>query len=212
MSLLNEISTFLQQGRLPKVKELVTQAIEEGIAPNEILESGLLAGMSVIGEKFRNNEVFVPEVLIAARALNGGISILQPYLTAAGVKAKGKAVIGTVKGDLHDIGKNMVKMMLEGKGLSVVDLGVNVPAETFIDAAIENDVDIICCSALLTTTMGEMKNIIDAAVERGVREQFKIMIGGAPITQGYCDLIKADCYTVDAASAADAAAEFCLQN
>ena len=209
MSILNDISTFLQQGRSPKVKELVQQAIDDGINPKDILDAGLLAGMGVIGEKFKNNEVFVPEVLIAARALNGGLAILKPHLTASGVEAKGKAVIGTVKGDLHDIGKNMVKMMLEGRGLEVIDLGVDVSAEKFIDSAVEHNVDIICCSALLTTTMGEMKSVVDMAIEKGVRDRFKIMIGGAPITQSYCDSICADCYTEDAASAADAALAFC---
>ena len=129
MAILEEISTFLQQGRAPKVKELVQQAIDEGIEPQKILEEGLLSGMNIVGEKFKNNEVFVPEVLVAARAMNMGVGVLKPYLVQAGVESKGTAVIGTVKGDLHDIGKNLVKMMLEGKGLTVVDLGVDVPAE-----------------------------------------------------------------------------------
>ena len=210
MVILNEISEFLQKGRKPKVEELVKQAIEEGIAPKEILEEGLLDGMGVIGEKFKNNEVFVPEVLIAARAMNAGIAILKPYLSAEGVESKGTVVIGTVKGDLHDIGKNLVKMMMEGKGLNVVDLGVDVTPEQFIDAAIENDAQIIACSALLTTTMGEMKNVVDTLNEKGIRDKFKVMIGGAPVTQNYCDQIGADCYTSDAASASDAAYNFCI--
>ena len=212
MSILQEISTLLQQGRMPKVKELVSQAIEDGVAPKQILEEGLLAGMSVIGEKFKNNEIFVPEVLIAARAMNGGVEILKPYLVSAGVESKGTVVIGTVKGDLHDIGKNLVKMMLEGKGLNVIDLGVDVAPETFVEKAKEVNAQIICCSALLTTTMGEMKNVVEKAQEAGIRDDVKIMIGGAPVTQNFCDSIGADVYTPDAASAADAALALCQGN
>ena len=191
MAILEEISSFLQKGRAPKVKELVQQALDEGVPPQEILEKGLLDGMSIVGEKFKNNEVFVPEVLVAARAMNAGV-----------------AVIGTVKGDLHDIGKNLVKMMLEGKGIHVVDLGVDVSAEQFVQAAVDNNADLICCSALLTTTMSEMKNVVELAEEKGLRDQVKIMIGGAPITQSFCDSIGADCYTADAASCADEAIKF----
>lgn len=209
MSILTEISELLQKGRAPMVKEKVQAAIDEGIDAKAILEEGLLSGMGIIGEKFKNNEVFVPEVLIAARAMNMGVEVLKPYLAEAGVESKGTAVIGTVKGDLHDIGKNLVKMMLEGKGINVVDLGTDVAPEAFIDAAIENNAKIICCSALLTTTMGEMKNVVEAAVAKGVRDDVKIMVGGAPVTQEFCDSIGADCYTSDAASAADAALSFC---
>ncbi|NLN81823.1 MAG: cobalamin-binding protein [Clostridiales bacterium] len=209
MGILEEISSLMQQGRAPKVKELVQQAIDEGVSPKEILEKGLLGAMSIIGDKFKKNEIFVPEVLIAARAMNAGVSILKPYLVEAGVESKGTAVIGTVKGDLHDIGKNLVKMMLEGKGLNVIDLGVDVPAEDFVKAAQENNADIICCSALLTTTMGEMKNVVAAAAAAGIRDKVKIMVGGAPITQSFCDSIGADCYSPDAASAADAALALC---
>ena len=209
MAILEDICTLLQQGRAPKVKELVGQAIEEGIPPKQILEEGLLSGMSIVGEKFKNNEVFVPEVLIAARAMNAGIEILKPHLVSEGVESKGTAVIGTVKGDLHDIGKNLVKMMLEGKGLEVFDLGVDVDADTFVNAAKEHNAQIICCSALLTTTMGEMKNVVDKVAEAGMQDKVKIMIGGAPITQSYCDSIGADYYTSDAASAADVALEIC---
>jgi len=209
MSIIQEISTLLQQGRAPKVKELVQQAIDDGISPKEILEEGLLSGMGIIGEKFKNNEVFVPEVLIAARAMNAGVEILKPHLISAGVESKGTAVLGTVKGDLHDIGKNLVKMMLEGKGLTVVDLGVDVSADTFIEKAKENNADIICCSALLTTTMGEMKNVVEKAQKAGIRDSIKIMIGGAPVTQNFCDSIGADFYTSDAASASDVALQIC---
>ncbi len=209
MAILEDICTLLQQGRAPKVKELVGQAIEEGVPPKQILEEGLLSGMSIVGEKFKNNEVFVPEVLIAARVMNAGIEILKPHLVSEGVESKGTAVIGTVKGDLHDIGKNLVKMMLEGKGLEVFDLGVDVDADTFVNAAKEHNAQIICCSALLTTTMGEMKNVVEKVAEAGMQDKVKIMIGGAPITQSYCDSIGADYYTSDAASAADVALEIC---
>lgn len=209
MAILEEISTFLQNGRTPKVKELVQKAIDEGVEPAKILNEGLLSGMDVVGEKFKNNEVFVPEVLIAARAMNAGVAILKPYLVSAGVESKGTAVIGTVKGDLHDIGKNLVKMMLEGKGLNVIDLGVDVSAEQYYNAAMENNAQIVCCSALLTTTMSEMKNVVDYFTEKGQRDKVKIMVGGAPVTQSFCDSIGADCYTPDAASAADAALAFC---
>jgi len=210
MSILQEMSTLLQQGRAPKVKELVGQAIEEGISPKQILEEGLLIGMNIIGEKFKNNEVFVPEVLIAARAMNAGVEILKPYLVSEGVEVKGTVVLGTVKGDLHDIGKNLVKMMLEGKGLNVIDLGVDVAPEAFIEKAKEVNAQIICCSALLTTTMGEMKNVVEKAKEEGIRDSVKIMVGGAPVTQQFCESIGADIYTVDAASCADEALKLCL--
>lgn len=205
MSILTEISENLQKGKAKDVKELVQTAIDRGITAKEILNSGLIAGMDVIGTKFRNNEVYVPDVLIAARAMNMGAVLLKPLLVAEGVKPIGKLIIGTVKGDLHDIGKNLVKMMMEGKGIEVVDLGVDVDAETFIEKAIENDVEIIALSALLTTTMESMKSVVKLAEEKGVREKFTIMIGGAPITQSYCENIGADIYSPDAGSAAEAA-------
>ena len=208
MEILHDISTLLQQGRAPKVKEKVQEALDQGISAKDILEEGLLSGMSVIGEKFKNNEVYVPEVLIAARAMNAGVALLKPYLVDAGVEAKGTVVIGTVKGDLHDIGKNLVKMMMEGKGLNVVDLGVDVSAEQFVSAAKENNADIIACSALLTTTMTEMKNVVDAVKAESL--DVKVMVGGAPVTQNFCDSIGANSYTADAASAADAALALCM--
>lgn len=207
MNYLEEISSFMQQGRAPKVKELVSQALEEGISAKDILEQGLLAGMSVVGEKFKNNQVYVPEVLIAARAMNAGVMILKPYLTEEGVEATGTVVLGTVKGDLHDIGKNLVKMMMEGKGLNVIDLGVDVAPEKFVEQAVANNADIIACSALLTTTMGEMKNVVELVRSKNL--DFKIMIGGAPINENFCKTIGADFYTPDAASAADKALEIC---
>jgi corrinoid protein of di/trimethylamine methyltransferase len=207
--LLNEISENLQHGKAKVVKELVQKAVDEGIAPDVILNEGLLSGMNIIGEKFKNNEVYVPEVLVAARAMNMGAQVLKPYLEKAGVKAAGRVCIGTVQGDLHDIGKNLVKMMMEGKGLEVIDLGTDVAPETFIQTAIEQNCQIICCSALLTTTMGVMGEVVKKAEEAGIRDKVKIMIGGAPVSQEFCDRIGADCYTSDAASAADAAAAFC---
>jgi len=209
MVTLSEISEKLQQGRGKIVAELVQQALDEGCAPADILNEGLLAGMSVIGEKFKNNEVYVPEVLIAARAMNMGTQILKPHLAASGVTAVGKVCIGTVQGDLHDIGKNLVKMMLEGKGLEVVDLGTDVPAEKFVQTAIEQECQVICCSALLTTTMSVMDEVVKAAEAAGIRDKVKIMIGGAPVNEDYCKKIGADIYTPDAASAADAAVAFC---
>jgi corrinoid protein of di/trimethylamine methyltransferase len=206
VSILNEISQYLQQGRAKNVKELVQKALDEGIDAKTVLDEGLLAGMSVIGAKFKNNEVYVPEVLIAARAMNAGTEILKPLLASSGVKAVGKVVLGTVKGDLHDIGKNLVRMMMEGKGLEVVDIGIDVPSEKFINTAKETGAQIIACSALLTTTMNEMKSVVEAAKEAGIRDQITIMVGGAPVTDSFCKSIGADIYTSDAASAADAAA------
>lgn len=209
MSILVEISENLQKGKAKIVKELVQKALDEGHSPEQILNEGLLYGMGIVGEKFKNNEVYVPEVLVSARAMNMGTQILKPYLAEAGVQAAGKVCIGTVQGDLHDIGKNLVKMMLEGKGLEVIDLGTDVPAETFVKTAIEQNCQVICCSALLTTTMNVMGDVVKAAEAAGIRDKVKIMVGGAPVNQEFCDLIGADCYTVDAASAADAAVAFC---
>lgn len=209
MNLLNEISENLQIGRAKLVKQLVQQAIDEGIDAEKILKEGLLFGMGIIGEKFKRDEVYVPDVLIAARAMNAGTELLRPLLASSGVKASGKVVLGTVAGDLHDIGKNLVRMMMEGKGLEVIDIGVDVPAEKFIETAIKEEAQIIACSALLTTTMGEIQNVVKAAEDAGIRRKVTIMIGGAPVTQSFCDKVAADIYTSDAASAADAAAKVC---
>lgn len=165
--------------------------------------------MDVVGEKFKNNEVFVPEVLVAARAMNMGAQLLKPLMQEAGVEAKGKVCIGTVRGDLHDIGKNLVKMMMEGKGLEVIDLGTDVSPETYVQTAIDQNCQIICCSALLTTTMNTMEEVVKKVEEAGIHDKVKIMVGGAPVTQTFCDQIGADCYTPDAASAADAAVAIC---
>ena len=206
---LNEISLQLQAGKAKVVKTLVQQAIDEGIPAEKILNEGLLAGMDVIGEKFKNNEVFVPEVLVAARAMNMGAKLLKPLLAESGVKTNGKVCIGTVKGDLHDIGKNLVKMMMEGKGLEVVDLGTDVDPETYVKTAVEQNCQVICCSALLTTTMSVMADVVKAAEEAGIRDKVKIMVGGAPVTDAFCQQIGADAYTADATSCAEKAVEFC---
>ena len=205
---LQEISVQLQNGKARDVQALVQQAIDEGIPAEEILQKGLLAGMDIVGVRFKNNEIFVPNVMMSARAMNMGAALLKPLLAAQGVQAAGKVCIGTVEGDLHDIGKNLVKMMLEGKGFEVVDLGTNVSAEAFVQGAIDHGCQIICCSALLTTTMGVMKDVVACAEKAGIRDRVKIMIGGAPVTDDYCKMIGADAYTPDAASAADKALSF----
>lgn len=209
MSILSEISENLQKGKHKIVKELVQQALDEGVKPADILNEGLLDGMNVVGEKFKNNEVYVPEVLMAARAMNMGTAVLKPHLIAEGVSATGRVCLGTVQGDLHDIGKNLVKMMLEGKGLEVIDLGTDVAPETFVQTAIDENCQVICCSALLTTTMSVMGDVVKAAEAAGVRDKVKIMIGGAPVNEEFRREIGADVYTSDAASAADAAVELC---
>lgn len=209
MSILTDISENMQRGKAKVVKELVRQAIDQGLPAQQILEEGLLSGMSVIGEKFKNNEIFVPEVLVAARAMNAGSELLKPLLMENGVKASGKVCIGTVRGDLHDIGKNLVKMMMEGKGLEVIDLGVDVAPETYVETAKNEGCQIICCSALLTTTMSVMGDVVKAAETAGIRDQVKIMIGGAPVTEAFCQQIGADKYTPDGATATDTAVALC---
>ena len=209
MSILNEISQNLQIGKAKIVKELVQKAVDEGLSPESILKEGLLDGMGIIGDKFKKDEIYVPDVLIAARAMTAGTEILKPLLASSGVTSAGKVVLGTVSGDLHDIGKNLVRMMMEGKGLEVIDLGVDVSAEKFVQTAIAENAQIIACSALLTTTMGEIEAVVKAATAAGIRDKITIMIGGAPVTQSFCDKVAADIYTADAASAADEAAKVC---
>ena len=203
MSVINQIAENLMKGKANDVKALVEKALAEGIAPASILNDGLLAGMGVIGERFKKNEVYVPEVLIAARAMKAGMSILQPKLAGAGVQPRGVAVVGTVKGDLHDIGKNLVCMMLEGAGFKVVDAGIDVPPEKFVQVAKDNGAQIVGVSALLTTTMTNMRAVVEAIKASDLK--VKVMIGGAPVTQAFCDEIGADGYAPDAASAADLA-------
>ena len=211
MSIYAEISALLQKGRMKEVSASVKKALDEGHEAKDILEKGLIAGMDVVGEKFKNNEVYVPDVLIAARAMYAGMDLLKPVLASSGVKAAGTVVIGTCKGDLHDIGKNLVKMMMEGKGLEIIDLGVDVSADDFVNTAIEKNAKVIACSALLTTTMGEMKTVVDKATEAGIRDKVTIMVGGAPVNENYCKSIGADIYKPDAASAAEAALAVCKQ-
>ncbi len=201
MADLQAISEALQAGKAPVVKELVQKALDEGAGVKEILDEGLIAGMTIIGAKFKKNEVYLPEVLIAARAMGEGMKLLEPHLAAAGVEPVGKIVIGTVKGDLHDIGKNLVGMMFKGAGFNVIDLNIDVSAEKFVETAKTEGAKLIGLSALLTTTMPQMKTVVAAAKEAGL--QAKVIIGGAPITQAYADEIGADGYAPDAASAVD---------
>lgn len=212
MSLLEDISSAVQRGKRKEVKPLVQQAIDEGMDPVVILNEGLVPAMSIIGDRFSRNEAFVPEMLVAARAMAAGTELLKPLLAEEGAEPVGKAVIGTVKGDMHDIGKNLVRMMIEGKGLEVEDLGVDVAPEQFVEYVKANpDCHLVCMSALLTTTMPEMKNTVDAFVEAGLRDQVKIMIGGAPVTPAYAEEIGADSYTDDAGEAANVAAELAAE-
>lgn len=188
---------------MPGTIALVKEAVSEEISPKEILDNGLIAGMSVVGEKFKLNEIFVPEVLIAAKAMQAGLSVLEPLLAETGVKPKGRIVIGTVKGDLHDIGKNLVAMMFKGAGFSVIDLGIDVSPDAFIKKAEAEEASIIAMSSLLTTSMPSMKKTIDLLKKKGLNAAMKTIIGGAPVTQEYADEINADGYAPDASSAVD---------
>ena len=208
MSVIIEISEFVQKGRAKNVKELVAQALENGESAKDILDNGLIAGMMAIGERFKKNEVYVPEVLISARAMNMGVAILKPYLTQEGVEPIGKAVICTVKGDLHDIGKNLVKMMLEGVGIECIDLGIDVSKEQVVEAVKESGAKIVALSSLLTTTMEYHKDIVDALTEAGIRNDVKVMVGGAPVSEDFAKQVGADAYAPDAATAADVALSF----
>ncbi len=203
---LEELKQSLISGKAPRVKELVQSAVNEGTDVKQILNEGLIGGMAVVGAKFKKNEFYVPEVLIAARAMNGGMEILEPLLMKSGVEPVGRIAVGTVKGDLHDIGKNLVAMMLKGAGFKIDDLGIDVPPEKFVDAA-KAGAKIVAMSALLTTTMPGMKDVVEAVQKAGLSGQVKTMIGGAPLTQSYADEIKADGYAPDASSAVDKAKE-----
>ncbi len=205
MEVLEELSQALINGNAPKTKQLTQQALDAGLPPDKVLNEGLIVGMNEVGRRFKNNEFYVPEVLIAARAMHAAMDVLKPLLAASDVEPSGTVVIGTVKGDLHDIGKNLVAMMLEGAGFEVIDMGVDVSPEKFLAAVKERKPDIIGLSALLTTTMPSMKTTIEALKEAGMRDQVKVMIGGAPVTQRYADEIGADGYAPDAASAVDTA-------
>ena len=203
MADLQAIANCVINGKAQETKDLVQAALDEGAPVDEVLNQGLVAGMDVVGAKFKANEFYVPEVLIAARAMKWGMEILEPKLTEAGIEPVASVAIGTVKGDLHDIGKNLVAMMLQGGGFKVVDLGIDVSPEKFIAAVTEQGCEVIGLSALLTTTMPQMQNVINAFKEAGVAA--KIIIGGAPVTQNYADEIGADGYAPDAASAIDIA-------
>lgn len=202
---LKEISLAVQRGSEKKTKELVTKALEEKMKPAEILNDGLIDAMTEVGVKFKNNEIYVPEMLIAARAMSAGMKVLEPILAKTGVKPVGKAVIGTVKGDLHDIGKNLVKMMMKGVGIEVVDLGVDVSETKFLQEAEKIGADIVCLSALLTTTMPAIGSTINAFKESGVKNKYIFMIGGAPVSNEYAKKVDADYYTPDAGTAAEVA-------
>lgn len=208
-SILNDICDNMQIGKNKNVKNLVELAIKAGIPPKQILNDGLLRGMSIVGVKFKKNEIYVPEVLLAARSMNESIELLKSEFEESFTNFKGRVCIGTVQGDLHDIGKNLVKMMMEARGLEVIDLGTDVSPETYVNTAIEKKCSVICCSALLTTTMGAIEDVVKLAESAGIRDKVKILIGGAPVTEEFCKKIGADRYTPDAATAAEAAVEFC---
>lgn len=205
MADLNEISLMVQTGNFKEVERLTREALQGGVSAQDVLDGGLIVGMSVIGERFKKNEIYVPEVLLAARAMKAGMGLLKPILVDTGVEPIGRVVLGTVKGDQHDIGKNLVGMMLEGAGFEVIDLGVDTTSEKFVEAAKEKRADIVGMSALLTTTMPHMKRVIEALKSGGVT--VKTMVGGAPVTQRFADEIRADAFGSDAAVAVDKAKE-----
>jgi 5-methyltetrahydrofolate--homocysteine methyltransferase len=204
-SVIEQLKEIVQEGEIAEVKELVMQALDEGISAQRILDEGLLKGMNELGVLFENNEVFVPEVLMAAKALNAGTEILKTKMIEEGIDSIGTVVLATVSGDMHDIGKNLVRMMMEGAGFKTIDLGIDVSAEKVIDAINENNPDIVALSALLTTTMEHQRDVVKAIEEAGLRDNVKIMIGGAPITDEFCADIGADTYTPNAAAAAETA-------
>ncbi len=204
-NVLEVIRQAIMEGDMPLTQEKVQEALDAGVAPGDILQEGLVSAMAEVGRLFEEGEYFVPEMLIAARAMKAGMVLLKPYLVAADVKPAGKVAAGTVKGDLHDIGKNLVCMMLEGAGFEILDLGVDVTPEKFVDAAANQGVDIIAMSALLTTTMPNMKATVEALKAAGVRDKVKVMIGGAPVTDAYAAEIGADGYGADASRAVAAA-------
>ncbi|MGD8794144.1 MAG: corrinoid protein [Anaerolineae bacterium] len=203
--ILQQIASNLYDGEDKAVAELVQKALDQGMAPNEVLQGGLIAGMDEVGRDFKAGDLFVPEVLIAARAMHAGMGVLRPLLAESDVPSAGKYLIGTVKGDLHDIGKNLVKMMLEGAGFETVDLGTDVGPQAFVDAVKEHKPTLLGMSALLTTTMVQMRATVEALEEAGVRQTVKIMVGGAPVTEAFAQEIGADAYAPDAASAVDVA-------
>ncbi len=210
MGTLDDLKQNVIDGNAASVPDLVKQAMSEGVPPEKILNKGLISGMAEVGRLFEEGEFFVPEMLIAARAMKAGLELLRPHLAAANVKAVGKVILGTVQGDLHDIGKNLVGMMLEGAGFEVIDLGTDVSPDKFVAAVKEHKPDLVGCSALLTTTMPKMKTTIQALTEAGLRPSVKVMIGGAPVTEKYAAEIGADLYAPDASSAANRAKQAVL--
>ena len=210
MSKIEELATAVGSGRAKIVPGLVQECLDEGNAPIDILNKGMIDAMAVVGEKFKNNEIFVPEMLVAAKAMKKGVEVLKPHLAGDNSAKLGKMVMGTVHDDLHDIGKNLVIMMIESTGYEVVDLGIDVPVEKFVEAANDPEVSVVGVSALLTTTMPAIQETVAALNKSPRRSEFKIMVGGAPITQAFCDEIGADVYTADAASAGQAAKALAL--
>lgn len=208
MAGIQEVYALVEKGKAKAIANAVQEALDAGCDPTEILNDGMIKAMDAVGEKFKNGEIFVPEMLVAARAMKKGVEVLKPHLATGAAGAAGKVIIGTVAGDLHDIGKNLVSMMLESAGFEVIDLGVDVPKEKFVEAYEANpDTKIICCSALLTTTMPALKDAVALINEASFRPNVKVMVGGAPITQAFADEIGADAYTEDAASCAKKARE-----
>ncbi len=205
MGILEQIASGIVEGDLESVQALTQQAVDNNIAAVDILNNGLVAGMNVVSEQFKNNEIFIPEVLVSARAMKAGMGIIRPLLAEAQIESRGRVILGTVQGDLHDIGKNIVAMLLEGAGFDIIDLGADVPIEKFVEAAKTEGADIIGMSALLTTTMVNMRAIIESLENNDLKQGLKIMIGGAPITQTFANEIKADGYAPDAAEAVDLA-------
>ncbi len=203
MAILEDIGTSLMAGDDKKIVEQVTQAIEAKVPTTEILDDGLIAGMNVVGTRFRNEDMYLPEVLLSARAMTAGVALLKPLLIAEEVPSRGNVILGSVQGDLHDIGKNLVGIMLEGAGFSVTDLGIDVPAEKFVDAAVEQDASVIGVSSLLTTTMANMKGVVDLVETRGLSGKVKVLVGGAPLTEEFADSIGANEYGYDAANAVE---------
>lgn len=208
MKILDQIKNAVYEGLEDETPSMVQAAVDKGTSPQAILDT-MMAAMEMVGEEFKNEEIYIPEVLCSCYAMQNGSEVLKPLLLENQQTATGIIVLGSVKGDMHDIGKNLVKMMFEGRGFKVVDIGIDVPEERFVEAAVKEKADIVACSALLTTTMPEIPKIVKAFEDAGVREQFKIMIGGAPITQDFCDKTGCDAFAKDAGSAAEAAVQIC---
>lgn len=203
MGLLTDISDSLQRGENETVARLTQQAIDEKMGPQQILDDGLLAGMAVVGQKFKNHDIFLPDVLLAAKAMYAGMDLLKPLLVRDAIPTRGKIVMGTVQGDLHDIGKNLVAIMLKGAGYEVIDLGNDVSPEAFVDTAINEGAPVIGLSALLTTTMSTMKQVVELVHKRGMKDKISVIIGGAPVSKSYAEQIGADAYAFDGINAVE---------